>query len=195
MCRILRVLLKRAVTFSPEIKTDNVRPRKKIPSRSFLLWSILEKTKSFLFLSTELSSTELSWMSLTQGTWTGNKQNNGKMKNENRTKNGWWVTDRARVYVSFSSYFWFSRCPQFPAPVPRFSNMLLRLGLVTAYLKVRRTLFTLVNAATGKWCSIAALNTANLSFDELLGRISNHDGNGSENASFKSELALIQTWF
>ena len=108
MCRILRVLLKSAATFSPEKKTDNVRPRKKISSRSFLLRSILEK-KFFSFLSAELSSTVLNWMSLTQGTWTGNKQNNGKMKNENRTKNGLWVTDRARVDVSFSSYFSFSR--------------------------------------------------------------------------------------
>ena len=97
-------------------KTDNVRPSKKISSRSFLLRSILEK-KFFSFLSTELSSTVLNWMSLTQGTWTGNKQNNGKMKNENRTKNGLLVTDRARVDVSFSSYFSFSRRP--PSPVPR----------------------------------------------------------------------------
>ena len=116
MCRILRVLLKSAATFSPEKKTDNVRPRKRISSQSFLLRSILEK-KFFSFLSTELSSTVLNWMSLTQGTWTGNKQNNGKMKNENRTKNGLWVTDRARVDVSFSSYFSFSRRP--PSPVPR----------------------------------------------------------------------------
>ena len=117
MCRILRVLLKSAATFSPEKKKlITFVPGKKISSRSFLLRSILEK-KVFSFLSTELSSTVLNWMSLTQGTWTDNKQNNGKMKNENRTKNGLWVTDRARVDVSFSSYFSFSRHP--PSPVPR----------------------------------------------------------------------------
>ena len=40
--------------------------------------------------------------------------------------------------------------PQSLAPVPRFSNILLRLSVVTAYLKVRRALFTLKNSATGK---------------------------------------------
>ena len=153
MCRILRVLLKSAETFSLEKKTWQRSSQEKIPSRSFLLLSILEETKSFLFLSTELSSTALSWMSLTQVTWTGNKQNNGKMENENRTKNGWRVTDRARVDVTFSSYFSFLG---FSRPQSLFL-VLWRLGLVTAYLKVRRALFTLTNGATEKWCSIAPL--------------------------------------
>ena len=155
MCRILRVLLKSAETFSLEKKTWQRSSQEKIPSRSFLLLPILEETKSFLFLSTELSSTALSWMSLTQGTWTGNKQNNGKMENENRTKNGWRVTDRARVDAPFLLIFHFSASPV-PSP-PTLFLVLWRLGLVTAYLKVRRALFTLTNGATEKWCSIAPL--------------------------------------
>lgn len=117
MCRILRVLLKSAATFSPEKKKlITFVPGKKFHREVFYFDQYLKK-RVFSFLSTELSSTVLNWMSLTQGTWTDNKQNNGKMKNENRTKNGLWVTDRARVDVSFSSYFSFSRRP--PSPVPR----------------------------------------------------------------------------
>ena len=139
-------------------KTDNVRPWKKIPIAKFST-SINTFKKSFLFLSTELSGAALSLMLLTQGTWTGNKQNNGKMKNENRTKTGWWVLIGLGLTSAFLPIFRFLGMPrpQSPAPVPRFSNLLLRLSLVTAYLKVKRAFFTLTNGATGKASSIAPL--------------------------------------
>ena len=142
-------------------KTDNVRPRKKIPIAK--LSTSINTFKKILsknsFLSTELSSTALSWMLPTQGTWTGNKQKNGKMKNENRSKTGWWVLIGLGLTSAFLPIFRFLGMPrpQSPVPFPRFSNLLLRLSLVTAYLKVRRAFFTLTNGATGKASSIAPL--------------------------------------
>ena len=165
MCRILRVLLKSAETFSLEKKTWQRSSQEKIPSRSFLLLPILEETKSFLFLSTELSSTALSWMSLTQGTWTGNKQNNGKMENENRTKNGWRVTDRARVDVTFSSYFsflGFSR-PQSPNPVPRF----MKVGLSNCLPESKKGFVYPHKRCHGKVMLNSSTYIAELSFDKL----------------------------